>query len=172
MDIVCPKCGATYRVPDALIDGASALRCAACGDAWVPALPPTEVLAPAEIAPEALPAGEPVPPSAEAALPAVEPPRESLGESPAEAVAEETPPQPRHEPPNLDTTLSLPATRATPPDLKPRRQRDGPRGRRSGSALSAAWAVSLVLVGLLVLGFVIYHAQIAEAWPPFARLAG
>ncbi|WP_421993707.1 zinc-ribbon domain-containing protein [Roseococcus sp.] len=170
MDIACPRCGATYRVPDALIDGASALRCAACGDAWVPALPPVE------IAPEVPPAGDPVPPSAEAAPPAVEPPREPprepLGESPAEAVAEEAPPQPRHEPPHLDTTLSLPATRATPPDLKPRRQRDVPRGRRSGSALSAAWAVSLVLVGLLVLGFVIYHAQIAEAWPPFARLAG
>lgn len=42
MDIACPHCAATYRVPDALLAGGKALRCAACGRDWVPegAAPP------------------------------------------------------------------------------------------------------------------------------------
>lgn len=46
------------------------------------------------------------------------------------------------------------------------------RRSRSSRALSAAWAVSIALVIAFVLGLVIYHAQISEIWPPFARLAG
>ena len=36
MDIACPHCAATYRVPESLVAGGKALRCAACGREWVP----------------------------------------------------------------------------------------------------------------------------------------
>lgn len=44
MDIACPNCAATYRVPEALLAQGKALRCAACGHEWVPK--------PAEVPPE------------------------------------------------------------------------------------------------------------------------
>ncbi|UPY36407.1 zinc-ribbon domain-containing protein [Sediminicoccus sp. KRV36] len=48
MDIACPNCTATYRVPDALLAHGKALRCAACDHQWVPELPAAEA-EPAEI---------------------------------------------------------------------------------------------------------------------------
>jgi hypothetical protein len=35
-----------------------------------------------------------------------------------------------------------------------------------------AWAVSIALAIAIVLGLAVYHAEISEVWPPFARLAG
>lgn len=40
MRIVCPSCQATYEVPEALIAGGKAVRCARCGAEWAPLLPP------------------------------------------------------------------------------------------------------------------------------------
>ncbi len=36
MRIVCPNCQATYEVPDALLAGGKAVRCARCGAEWAP----------------------------------------------------------------------------------------------------------------------------------------
>ncbi|HZH47835.1 MAG TPA: zinc-ribbon domain-containing protein, partial [Roseococcus sp.] len=45
MDIACPHCAATYRVPASLVAGGKALRCAACSQEWVPQLPGREATA-------------------------------------------------------------------------------------------------------------------------------
>jgi predicted Zn finger-like uncharacterized protein len=190
MDIACPNCAATYRVPDALIDGVSALRCAACGHAWVPDPPPpapgeglAEVPAPP---PPVLESSVPKPPVPEppaslpspipAPLPLEEPPAtaSSVGASQAEAPppAEGRPARPVPPPMRSDVTLSVTATRAGPPDLAPRRLNEAPRRRRGRGLLSVAWAISIALVIALVLGLVLYHTQLSAAWPPLARLAG
>ena len=67
MRIVCPSCQAAYEVPEKLLSGAPRkVRCARCGDAWVPEtvavlVLPAEEAPPAELAPE--PEPEPVPAS-------------------------------------------------------------------------------------------------------------
>ena len=63
MDIACPHCAATYRVPESLVAGGRALRCAACGQEWVPQAPPSApVDEPASQPPEAvIPEGAPSP---------------------------------------------------------------------------------------------------------------
>jgi predicted Zn finger-like uncharacterized protein len=73
MDIACPHCAATYRVPDALLAGGKALRCAACGHDWVPegaapaAEPPRAVPKPAPVPPAPVPRASVRPPAADAA---------------------------------------------------------------------------------------------------------
>lgn len=180
MDIACPNCAATYRVPDALIDGANALRCVACGHTWVPDPPrpaPSAVLA--EVAappPPAPPPPAPPPPVPEppAPSPPVAPatPDEPPAEAPPPAPAKAPPARPVPPPMRSDVTLSLTATRVGPPDLAPRRMKEEARRRQGRGMLSVAWAVSIVLVIAFVLGLVLYHAQLSAAWPPFARLAG
>lgn len=187
MDIACPNCAATYRVPDALIDGANALRCAACGHTWIPDPPARaepEAVLPAPMLPEPLPEPPPplpvptpvappppLPPVVSEPLPVAPAPEaapKTAPEPPAAAVPPTTPP-----PRPAETTAILTPTRAGPPHLVRRRPPEGtPRQPGRGRALSTAWAVSIVLVAALVMGMVIYHAQIAEAWPPFGRLAG
>jgi predicted Zn finger-like uncharacterized protein len=65
MRIVCPSCRAAYEVPDTLLAGGKAVRCAKCGAEWTPpsvtpasppqppppAAPPEEAEAPARIEP-------------------------------------------------------------------------------------------------------------------------
>jgi predicted Zn finger-like uncharacterized protein len=57
MRLVCPACAATYEVPEQKLRGRTSVRCARCGDSWVP-----EALArPALAEPPALPEPEPEP---------------------------------------------------------------------------------------------------------------
>ena len=43
MRVDCPTCAAGYELPEALLrQGPRALRCAACGGTWTPALPMPE----------------------------------------------------------------------------------------------------------------------------------
>lgn len=144
MRIVCPACEATYEVPDRLIGSGRNLRCKACGHHW-------------HVAP---PAPEAAPEDAQTAAPAREPPgREPLG-----PVADQPPAAPP-EPPPVGTPAApgqgaLPA--AGPPALL--------LALRSGLVLQAAWAVSLLVVGITLLALWQYRAEIAEAWPPATRL--
>jgi len=46
MRIVCPSCAASYDVPDGLLAGRKAVRCARCGEQWTP--PPADEPAPPE----------------------------------------------------------------------------------------------------------------------------
>jgi len=189
MDIACPNCAATYRVPDALIDGANALRCVACGHAWVPEPPrPAEAEAPLAVAKPPPPPLPPVPVAAPAlpdlALPDLAPPDpappdpappDPASAAPAPPVDERPPAAPPAPPPlpRSETTVTLTPTRVGPPHLARRRLPEGTHRRpAAGRALSAAWAVSIALVIVLVLGLALYHRQISEAWPPFARIAG
>ncbi len=55
MRIVCPNCQATYEVPDSLLAGGKAVRCARCGTEWAP-------LSPAAAPPPPVPPERPEPP--------------------------------------------------------------------------------------------------------------
>ena len=46
MRIACPSCSASYDVPDRLLAGRKALRCARCGEQWTP--PPADAPMPPE----------------------------------------------------------------------------------------------------------------------------
>ncbi len=46
MRIACPSCAASYDVPDRLLAGRKALRCARCGEQWTP--PPADAPMPPE----------------------------------------------------------------------------------------------------------------------------
>ena len=83
MRIVCPTCAATYDVPDSLLTGTRAVRCARCHGQWTPEPPehdeplrwPDETPAepppaePTEAAPEP---AEPVPPRPRPSLSAMD----------------------------------------------------------------------------------------------------
>jgi len=152
MDIACPNCAATYRVPDALLASGKPLRCAACGQEWVPATPLAAEL---------------------------EPP------APEDAMPDFLAPEPPVEAPALMQDASLePAPSRRPPIVPPPLQRRGPphlgRGPlpqvvaapRRDALLPIAWLVSVIVVLLMVLGLLLFREQIAQAWPPFARVAG
>jgi predicted Zn finger-like uncharacterized protein len=95
MRIACPSCQAEYDVPDTLLAGRNAVRCARCGEEWKPAaaaphdaaaepeaaLPAT--VAPAELIPEPAPEAA-LAPEEQAAPALFVPPREPrLASAPA-----------------------------------------------------------------------------------------
>ncbi|MDB5412476.1 MAG: hypothetical protein JWR10_811 [Rubritepida sp.] len=176
MDIACPNCAATYRVPDALIASGNPLRCAACGHEWVPQPPLPVHAGPVHAEPDHT---EPV-----QAEPQWAPPAELEPEPPAFEplpIQEAPAPPPARVPPPLAEAygagpgiiMPLPGARIGPPDLAPRRRRDVPRrAAASWRLLPVAWIASLCVVLLFALGLVLYRARIAAAWPPFERLAG
>jgi len=146
MDIACPNCAATYRVPDSLVASGNPLRCAACDHEWVPSLPPEPQMQ-AEHPP--LPTESPTAPL----------------ESPPAPVAPVVAPRRPHptEPPPLQRRG--PAQHGAGGMPEPRLQ------RRRAKLLRLAWAFSLALVGLVGLGLILFRSEIAQAWPPFARVA-
>ena len=151
MDIACPNCAATYRIPEALLAQGKPLRCAACGEAWVPEMPP----APAE---EPAPPVEPEPHAPEAA------PAEVAAPPPG---AEPAAPEPAPNPP------ARPASPLTPPPLNPpvlQRRPVPAAAKRPAAALRLAWAASVATLVLALAGLVLYGDAIAAAWPPFARV--
>jgi predicted Zn finger-like uncharacterized protein len=81
MRIACPSCQAEYNVPDTLLAGRNAVRCARCGEEWKPegAAPEPEEVLPATVAPAEPPAPEPASAAEEHAAPALfVPPRQPL----------------------------------------------------------------------------------------------
>lgn len=163
MDIACPNCAATYRVPDSLLAGGKALRCAACDHEWVPEVaiaPP--FAAPAQEANfvvEAVPApsspAEPTPLEPDLAASTME----RATELPSSARA--TPPT---EPPPLQRRPGPKAAEMRPPVTRP------PVKRRIARGLPIAWLASVAVVLLGLLGLVVFGDEIALAWPPFARV--
>jgi len=157
MDIACPNCAATYRVPDSLLARGMALRCAACDHEWVPAL--------AAAAPEP----EPTPqPGMVAAQPPEPAPMAPMLSAPAAPPAESA---------TALAEVPRPA-RPAPPTTPPPLQRRGgpmavPRSRassRATRALSIAWAASVAAVALALVSLFVFAEEIALAWPPFARV--
>lgn len=78
MKIVCPSCEATYQVPEAVHESRRAVRCARCGNSWVPGDSPRieddEAVAPAAPAPAAAAKPEAQPAAMAPAAQAAEPP--------------------------------------------------------------------------------------------------
>lgn len=182
MDIGCPNCAATYRVPDTLLASGKPLRCVACGHEWIPVPPPAEPVFASQTEPVLHSEAEPVPDSW--AQPAV---ADSIvfGASARPDVVTMPPALPGMQRQGADAAgpiaLRKPAqSQAVPPPLQRRgpphhaaARAPGPQAPpRRGNFLPAAWLASVLVVVLLLLGLVLYRTQIASAWPPFARVAG
>jgi predicted Zn finger-like uncharacterized protein len=149
MRIICPSCDATYEVPDAMLAGAARkVRCARCGNEWVPT--------PVSIAPLALEeseadfaAHEPhAPPHAEPPLPP---------EPPGRAEPRLHPLRPRHEV----------ARGPEPPDDD---DDDDEPPRPGGLRVVLAWSLSLLVLAGLAVAAVQWRGQVMAAWPPSERL--
>ena len=142
MRIVCPSCQAAYEVPEKLLSGAPRkVRCARCGDAWVPEAVVVAVPAVEEVLP---PAPEP------------EPEPEPVPEPPAHVAPPPAPP--------LAAVVPLVADRLV-------REPDAPPPRRGKPVLAAiAWAASLALLRGAGWAAVAWRAEIMAAWAPSQRL--
>jgi predicted Zn finger-like uncharacterized protein len=159
MDIACPNCAATYRVPDSLVAGGKVVRCAACQQDWVP----KDATLPMDVA-------RPPPPLAAEAEPVS-----------AEPAAEPEPPGPRAEVPILGSAGEPSVPRRAPPPTEPpplqRRPARRPTGtriplfKRIARPLPLAWIASVALMLLALAGLGVFHQEIATAWPPFARIS-
>ncbi len=75
MKIVCPSCAATYEVPEAVVAAKRSVRCARCGNNWVPAGDPVSAGPAPGVTPDAVaPASPAAPPAPTAVDPALLPP--------------------------------------------------------------------------------------------------
>ena len=145
MDIACPNCAATYRVPDSLLAQGKALRCAACGHQWVPEVPGTTVQPAA-----------PLPMMETAASPA-RAEGESEDVAPSLAIA-------RPVPPTSPPPLKRRHTSGIRPVALPQAT-----VRPAGRLLPLAWMASVTFILLVLLAMVFFGESIAAAWPPFGR---
>jgi predicted Zn finger-like uncharacterized protein len=159
MKITCPSCAATYEVPEAVLAAKRAVRCARCGNNWVPgadwspgdaaATQATEAtLAPTPAEPAAATA-----PEAESTLPA------ATGSTQATLAAE---PQPEIAPPH--------APAAPPPPRPQLTAADEPALAPAKQIPVAGWAASIALLIILAAAAIVFRAQIMHAWPPSERL--
>jgi predicted Zn finger-like uncharacterized protein len=171
MDIACPNCAATYRVPDSLLASGKALRCAACDHEWVPEAPPTE--SPVQDTPShearapelaaAMPEEGPTMGAQSAADPDLAAPlaETPAGEMPVAAALSEPA---RPAPARVSSPAAPPALQRRPAQMR------GPRKPGAGRALPIAWLASVTFVMLALLALVLFGEEIALAWPPFARV--
>lgn len=145
MRIVCPSCQAAYEVPEKMLTGTPRkVRCARCGNNWVPELTvsPIEV-APSMVAPEAvLHAAVP-----EQAMPPAEPaptPKQALPEPPAMGprVGEKLTPEPD----------------------------DRQAGHRTARLAGLGWAASIAVLAGAGWAAVFFRADVMAVWAPSRRL--
>jgi predicted Zn finger-like uncharacterized protein len=163
MRIVCPACSATYEVPDALLGAARPVRCARCGQEWLPeaAAEPTPAHAHPSDARRELPAGGSfverigeLPESATGlSVSVVEPPSRQAPE-PVAAPA-----------PDEELVAEPPLTASAEQALIVE-----PSTRREGTLLRLAWAASVLVLVLLVWAAYGWRAEIMHAWPASERL--
>jgi predicted Zn finger-like uncharacterized protein len=147
MQITCPACQATYEVPDRMIAPGRRVRCAKCGEPWLPA------------------SNEPETPM-EAVLAAMAaPPPDQGGMAGAAAggvVPSEFPTLPPEDWPADSPALFGMPSHAGPPGSA--------RGRYSPWPLRLAWAASVLLLLGLGAAAWLYRSPISIAWPPTMRL--
>jgi hypothetical protein len=180
MKIVCPACEATYEVPEVVVTSRRKMRCARCSKDWVPA----DVLGDA-------PAGQPAAPASVAAAPpapamrAAEPLVDMPAPDPFDAGTRAVP----DDRPSLRTEAEAPARRDDEPyqlALRPETHvsvfntpYSGPtfgsgtpriiQAPRKGPPI-VAWALSILVLVLAVVGALVFRAPVMKAWPPSARL--
>ena len=143
MRIVCPSCSAAYEVPDRILAAGKKVRCARCGENWLP-----EVAA-------GLVQPEPPPP----------PPHVPAPVMPAPAVP---PPEPPPEPRLVVGPEAVTMPAAIVPGARP----PGSKASRGGLPVAVVLGVStLVLAGLLAAAMV-WRGALMAAWPPSQRLFG
>ncbi len=146
MRIVCPSCSAAYEVPDSMLGGRKAVRCARCGDEWRPFEPEPE------LAPESEPELTAPPP----------PPREQENVTRLEV---ERPPRP--------APIEAPAyeRRMTGGAMAIDRLMAAPQPpRRSNLALTVAWLASVAVIAAAVFAAYAWRAEVMAAWPPSVRV--
>jgi predicted Zn finger-like uncharacterized protein len=143
MRIVCPSCSAAYDVPDRLLNGREAVRCARCAREWRP----TGIVAPAAPA-------ERRPPGITA------PPRPVIGENrAAERLGSTFEGMPGAIP--EDTAGNgLAIDRLMAPQMQ----------LGASLALRIAWLSSIVLVLVALGAAYVWRAEVMAAWPPSARV--
>jgi len=173
MKIVCPTCEATYEVPESVLAAKRALRCARCGNEWVPG---------ANWQPEPSPAAahDPAASDPPAPLPEYAPVGQMSAEhAPAEhlhadailheaPVAEPPAPVLEPEPAPLPPAARLRQTAATafgdPVDETPAEA--APIAR----APVGAWIASIAFLLALAGAGIVFKAQVIKAWPASERL--
>ena len=172
MRIVCPNCHAAYEVPESLVTGGKAVRCARCGTEWTPAAeaPPPPEAAPRPAPPEPPPPGH-APEPEHATEPEHAPEPEPLPEP--SPIAVPPPPEPMA-PPGLRAEPRLPGYRSRNVDTEddarpPPRDDEIAEPRRSHGAL-IAWVVSLLVLALLIWAVFAFRGHVMGAWPPSTRL--
>ena len=175
MRIACPNCHAEYEVPDAMLAaGARQLRCARCGHGFAAALPRSAPAVPPLPTP---PQAGPVAAAPEPGQPAPTPALAPLSDPPAtDSVPVPAPPEPLPAPVAVPVPVTVPVTAPDrpPPTRGPMQHSpieapEDPPPPATGR-LAAAWLGSLALVGAGVAALVVFHAEIAAAWPPATRL--
>jgi predicted Zn finger-like uncharacterized protein len=181
MKIVCPSCEATYEVPDAVVAARRPMRCARCGNNWVPAEgdavpdgdPPAPLAAPAP-APTSTLAPEPADPPAPADLPfAMLVPSDEPEAPPTVA----PPDRPKPAPPEPATPLKLqPELLRAKPVIPPRAEQLGRDGKPLGPLPPAprtpvaAWLASVIVLLCLATAALVFRTPVMKAWPPSTRL--
>jgi len=154
MRITCPNCAASYDVPEAKLVGRKAVRCSRCGKDWTPVVaapvqeeePPVRVDMTRIVESEAFS----VPPVL--AEPEPEPETEPLLEA-EPAVAH---PQARVEHPSGKFTAMERLSRAAEPPAP-------------SLWVRIAWAVTAVLIVLMLWSAFSWRADIMRIWPPSTR---
>lgn len=163
MRIACPSCAAEYEVPEAaLATGPRLLRCARCGHRFTSAAPAPPTPAP----PSEPPPAEPEPPAASPPPPPAPGPEASHEAATSGRRSDKVP-----HPPADGALPPEPAGATLAPADPPLRERlvDPPPAPPRGT-LMLAWLLTVAVLGLAAWTFWRYRPEIAEAWPPAARL--
>jgi predicted Zn finger-like uncharacterized protein len=165
MKIVCPSCAATYEVPEAVVAAKRSVRCARCGNNWVPGgeavAESTAVVAPPKVAEAPPPA--PAPEPAAVAEPAAEPIDEP-GPEPVIATATPVAPPAPVPPPAPPTRAAVPKTPPAKPTVTVK------AAAKSAQTPVAAWAASIAALIILALSGIVFRAAIMKSWPPSERV--
>jgi predicted Zn finger-like uncharacterized protein len=143
MRVQCPECTIVYDVPEHLLAGRKALRCARCGTEWTPGSPAADSGNMPSVGPEQ--AVAPALPALDAG-PAVEP------EASAPIALGRREEQIEHGPYSAMQRLARPVE---PPRRTP--------------WVGLAWVGSLIVVAALAWGAVTWRADVMHAWPPSTR---
>ena len=146
MRIVCPACAAVYQVPDSLLEGESrAVRCARCGDEWVPQreAQPLPAAAPAELS---------------TAMPSLAERAVERGAALDAGPANGRKPTMAAPPPPADARLAVFPPLVGRPPAAPGR-----------ALLAAGWVASAAVLLVLLGAAYLWRAQVQAAWPPSQR---